>query len=140
MEFVTADWYIGNFEVIRKVKKLEGGEAIRNSWWLELEWRGFKPWELCKLLWLNPAVQGNYPTTQLLWASTQLLVTNLSPTHLVDQLLLVILRWSAGEMMLWSLRGCVVLWQSKVKNWMSMGILLTSLRGKWFVYTENREV
>ena len=56
-------------------------------------------------------------------------ISQMCPTYLIDKLLLVCLRWSAGQEMMWSKGRCVISWHTKVKYFASMRIKLTSLRG-----------
>ena len=99
------------------------------------------PWKLWKLLKLNPGVLEKHLATQLLWAAAWLLVTLVSLIFLVEESLLVRLRWSAGqECCSHREAGRVILRHFKVKNWMSMGIKVTSFSGNRFVHTGSREV
>ena len=56
--------------------------------------------------------------------------------ELCNEFLLVRLRRSAGQKMLWSLGGCINSWHT---NWTTMSIKLTSFRGNWFVHAGNRQ-
>ena len=57
--------------------------------------------------------------------------------ELCNELLLIRLRRSAGQKMLWSKGPCVMSCHIKVKNWMAMSIKLSWLHRKWLVRPGN---